>query len=120
MSRRHIIKKYRVLDNSDTTLDPESIISEIAQVDIISYQIEIDATVISTLEVTYCNDELLTSSSVFYTLDFGQVLALDGSINTDGLIHIKNNGFKFLKLKVINNGGTGNISAFITGTGIGA
>jgi len=120
MSRRQVIKKYQLLSSEDTTTNPESVSTEIAQVDVISYQIEIDATVDATLEVKYCNDENLNSSSVFKALDFGTVLTLNGDADTDGLVHIENKGFKHIKLAVTNNGGVGNISAWITGATLGA
>jgi hypothetical protein len=120
MSRRHLIKKYKVFDNADTTTNPESLITEIAQVDNITYQIIIDSTVDAEIQVKYCNDDFISGSSVFTDLDFGSPLMLDGSSDTDGLIHIQNKGFKFLRLSIVNNGGTGDITAFVTGTGIGA
>lgn len=120
MSRRHIIRKYQLLDQADTTTNPESAFTDVQQVDFVSYEFGLDATVNATLDVQYCNDERIDASSVFKDLDFNQTLILDGSVDTDGIVHVENKGFKFLKLKITNNGGTGNIDAWITGLNRGA
>ena len=120
MSRRQIIKKYKVLDSADTLTDPQSIQTDVSGVDFITYEIDIDSAVLAQLFVQYCNDDFISDSSVFKDLNFQQVLNLDGSLDSSGLVHISNQGFKWLRLYVFNLGGTGNVSAYISGTGRGA
>lgn len=120
MSRRQIIKKYKVLDAADTNTDPQSQQTDVSGVDFITYEFDIDNTVLAELFVQYCNDDFISDSSSFKDLDFQQPLTLDGSADTYGLVHIANQGFKWLKLYVLNQGGTGNVTAHITGAGRGA
>ena len=120
MSRRQVIKKYQLLDQADTTTNPESTHTDVQQVDFVTYELGLDATVTALLSVQYCNDERIDASSVFKDLDFSQTLTLDGSVDTDGIVHVENKGFKFLKLSITNNGGTGNVDAWITGLTRGA
>lgn len=120
MSRRQIIKKYRVLDAADTITDPQSVQTDVSGVDFITYEIDIDSTVLADLYVQYCNDDFISDSSTFKDLDFEQTLALNGSNDSYGIVHISNQGFKWLKLYVLNQGGTGNVTAHITGTVRGA
>ena len=120
MSRRQIIKKYKVLDAVDTSTDPMSLQTDVSGVDFITYEIDLDSTVDATLKVEFCNDDFISSSSVFKELDFQQVLSLNGSVDAYGVVHIANQGFKWLRLAITNAGGTGLISAFISGSVRGA
>jgi hypothetical protein len=120
MGRRSQLPKYQVFSAVDTTTDPESTPTDISSVDEITYEIEIDNTVDASLEVKFCNDSILSDTSIFKALDFNQATPLDGSTETSGLVHIENKGFKWMKLAVTDNGGTGDINAWITGTVKGA
>lgn len=116
MGRRSILNKYQVLNAVDSTTNPESIETDISSVDYITYEFILDATVDADLSVQYCNDARITSASTFKDLNFGSTTPLDGSIDAGGIVHIKNMGLKWMKLVITNNGGTGNISAWVSGT----
>ena len=116
MSRRNIIRKYQVLTDADSTSDPVSIVTDVSGVDFITYQLEIGASVDTELEVQFCNDD----SQDFKPLNFGQSVLLIGSVDQDHMAHIENKGFKFLRLSIADNGGSGNINAWVSGNGRGA
>lgn len=120
MSRRQIVKKYPLFSQVDTTSTQTSSETDVQQVDFITYQFTLDISVNVIIEIQYCNDERISASSVFKPLDFEQTINLVGSSHTDGLIHIENRGFKFIRVKSTNNGGAGNISCWVTGVGRGA
>jgi exosome complex RNA-binding protein Rrp4 len=120
MGRRNVLEKYSLFSNKDTATNPISVFTDVSSLDLITYEIDIESTVNATLEVQYCNDQKISGSSVFKPLDFVQSTLMNGANDTDGLVHINNKGFKFLRLAVINNGGSGNINAAITGSVIGA
>lgn len=120
MGRRTLLPKYQVFISADTTLNPESDISEVASVDFITYEVAIDPTVSADLEVHYCNDSKIDADSVFKPLNFIQPTPLDGSVDVGGVVHIKNLGFKQLKLVLVNSVGSGNINAWISGNVRGA
>lgn len=120
MGRRNLLNKFQVLNGQDTTTDPASSSTDISGSDSITYEIEIDPTVNASLEVKYCNDLRLTNQSVFKSLDFGQATTLVGATETDYLVHITNQAFRHLKLVISNNGGTGNVSAWVSGAVKGA
>lgn len=120
MGRRSQIKKYAVLSSVDSTTNPESEPTDISGVDFITYQFELDASVDAGLEVQFCNDSNIDANSQFEPLNFNQTTPLDGSSDTEGVIHIENKGLKHLRLSIANNGGTGNVSAWVTGTVRGA
>lgn len=120
MSRRQLIKKYRVLNGVDTTTNPTSQQTDVSGVDFITYELEIGSSVNAILSVQFCNDDIISSSSVFRPLDFQQTLSLVGASDAFGVVHISNQGFKWLRLAIANNGGTGNVTAHITGAGRGA
>ena len=120
MGRRTILPKFQVFKNVSTVGNPSSDITECTPVDRITYEVEIDPTVNAQLEVHYCNDPRISDSSLFKPISFNQPTPLDGSMNTQGMVHIQNLGFKHLRLVVLNNGGTGNIRAWVSGTVEGA
>jgi hypothetical protein len=116
MGRRSIIKRFQVMSAEDSTSDPESSITDVSSVDFITYEITVGALVDATLEVQVRNEE----SASFKALNFNQTLTLDGSSDTDYMVHIENKGFKDLKLSITDNGGSGDISAWVSGTVRGA
>lgn len=120
MGRRTVLPKFQVITDADTETDPESEVSDVSSVDYITYQLELDSSVNALFEVQFCNDARIDGQSQFKTLNFNQATTLDGLSEADGLIHIENHGFKFMKLKIINNTGTGFMNAWITGTVRGA
>lgn len=120
MGRRTVLPKFQVFASEDTTADPESSVSDVSGVDYITYEIDIGASVDADIEVQFCNDARISDSSAFRALNFNQTTPLDGSSDTSGMIHVENQGFKWMRLAVSNNGGTGNISAWLSGTVRGA
>lgn len=119
MSRRHLIRKFQVLTDSDSTTSPDSIATDVSGVDFITYQIDVDATVDSILKVYFSNDDQFNSATKT-ELDFAAPLPILGASDTSYTVHIENLGFKWFQLSFTDNGGTGLINAFITGSGRGA
>lgn len=119
MSRRHLIRKFQVLTDADSTTSPSSIATDVSGVDFITYQIDIDATVDSILKVYFSNDDQFNSATKT-ELDFAAALPIMGATDTSYTVHIENLGFKWFQLSFTDNAGTGLINAFITGSGRGA
>jgi hypothetical protein len=119
MSRRHQLKRYQVITDQDSTTSDRSTETDISALDRIFYQIEIDALVDCEIEVKVCNDDKFSVANSF-SLDFEQTLALIGATDTQYNIVIENKGFKWMFIDVTNNGGTGNINAWVTGNNLGA
>lgn len=119
MSRRHLIRKFQVLTDSDSTTSPNSIATDVSGVDFITYQIDCASSVNSFLKVYVSNDDQFNSSNKT-ELDFDTTLTIIGASDTSYTIHIENLGFKWLQLSFTNNGGTGLLNAFVTGAGRGA
>lgn len=120
MSRRSLLKKHQVLIDADSALTPTSESTDISGIDFIQYQIEVDPTVLSDFEIQFCNDERITSNSIWKPLDFAQATILDGSSDSFALVLIENRGFKHLRLSIVSSSGTGNINAWISGNVRGA
>lgn len=119
MCRRNVLKKFQLFDAVDTTTNPQSNHTSVSQLDFVTYEIVIDSGVDAILKVLYCNDEVFNASNC-RELDFNSVIALDSAIDTEYTLHIENPGFKWLLLEITNNGGTGDVSAWITGNVRGA
>jgi hypothetical protein len=120
MGRRTQLPKYHLLTAVDSSTSPESEATEVGTVDFITYQFKLDPTVDANLEVHFCNDDRLLEDSIFSPLPFGIPMPLMGATDAEGLVHIVNGGFKWLKLVILDNGGSGNVDAWITGTVRGA
>lgn len=114
MSRRNILKRFQLFNQEDTTTDPQSDHTDISQLDNVTYELSIDNTVNANLDIYYCNTERFDQSQA-EKLGFSSQIVLNGATDTKITIHIKNLGFKWLYLKLTDNGGSGNIDAFITG-----
>lgn len=119
MSRRSRIRKYQVLTNGDTTTTLFSKETEVSTVDFVIYDFTIQNTVNATLSVYYCNDEVYNSANLS-PLNFGQATPLSGATDTKYMVVIENKGFKWIVLKLVNNGGSGTANAWVTGTVRGA
>lgn len=120
MSRRSLLSKYQLLNAEDSASTLESISTDISGVDLITYQISCDSAVDSLLSVMCCNDVILSPSSIFVALNFSAILSINGAIDTEYFVTVQNQGFRHIKLSFANNGGTGNISAWVSGTSVGA
>lgn len=116
MGRRSLLRKFQVLSSADSAADPTSEVTDVSSVDFITYQIEIANTVDAVLAVEFCNDD----SGDYKELNFNQTLSLDGASETDYLVHVENKAFKNLRLAITNNGGTGSIDAWVSGSVKGA
>lgn len=119
MSRRSLIKKFQVLSSVDSTSAQSSEETDVSGVDFIFYEITVDAAVNATLSVYYSNDSTFNSSTA-KVLNFGTTTSLVGATDTSYIVQIENPGIKWLQLRTANNGGTGNISAWISATVRGA
>jgi hypothetical protein len=120
MGRRTVLEKFLLINGEDSASTVTSQSTEVSGLDNITYQIVIDSDVESTCEPEFCNDRVLSPDSEFKPLDFGNPLTLSGATDTDYTITIQNQGFKHLRLNISNNGGTGNINAWVTGNCVGA
>lgn len=119
MSRRSLIKKFQVLSGADTTSAQSSEETDVSGVDFIFYEVSIDATVNATLSVYYSNDNVFDASTA-KALNFGTTTSLAGATDTHYIVQIENPGIKWIQLRTANNGGTGNVSAWVAGTVRGA
>lgn len=119
MSRRNVLKKYQLFNGENTSLNPVSKETDVSQLDFVTYQLTIDPTVNATLLVLFSNDERFDASNV-QELDFGSPIVLDGATESQYLLHIENNGFKWLLINIVNNTGFGLASAWVTGNVRGA
>lgn len=119
MSRRSLIKKFQVFSDADTTSAQSSEATDVSGVDFIFYEVAIGASVNATLSVYYSNDNVFSASAA-KALNFGTTTSLVGSTDTSYIVQIENPGIKWLQLRTANNGGSGNINAWISGTVRGA
>lgn len=119
MGRRSIIREFQVLSDSDSTTNPDSTQTDVSGVDFITYRLAIGAAVNANFQVKFMNGDQFNASQA-EALNFGQTLSLVGATDQDCMVVIENKGFKWMYLDVTNNGGTGNINAWITGTVRGA
>ena len=115
MGRRSIINKFAVMSAVNSTTSPLSTPSDISAVDFVTYEITIGALVDADLEVYVCNDKTFSVAGS-KKLDFGQTTELLGSTETSYIVHVKNMGFRWIYFKVVDGGGSGNVSGWITGT----
>lgn len=119
MSRRHVLKKYQLFNSEDSTTNPISKETDVSQLDFVTYQLSIESGVNATLVVLFSNDERFDPANVS-ELNFGAPIVLDGATESQYVLHIQNQGFKWFLLNVIDNGGSGNVSAWVTGNVRGA
>lgn len=120
MGRKLIINKHQVFDVADSAIDPESSITDVGQVDIVRYDLVVDSTVDGTLSVEVALEGDL-EAPVFRPLDFGPTpLVINGAVDTEYSVLINQVSFKKIKLKFNDNGGSGNIDAWIYATTRGA
>lgn len=122
MGRKLNAPKYQIWDQVDTATNPTSISTSVKQIDHVCYEVSYDSTVLASLGVQFSNDDETTppASWVWRDVEFGQAVTLDGSLDTETNVVFREMPYKNLRLKVTNAGGTGNITAFISGQGRGA
>jgi hypothetical protein len=120
MGRRTVLEKYLLIDNQSSASTITSGSTEVSGLDNVTYEIKAAALVNAICQVQFCNDRVLSPSSIFKPLDFGSALTIIGATDTDYTITIQNQGFKNLRLNFSNNAGSGNISAWVTGNAVGA
>lgn len=113
MGRRTVLPSFQVLTNQDSASNFESDPTECEGVDTFAYDVSIDASVVGTFTVQFCN-ERQTENFDWKDLDFGESTAVDGGIDTEYRLQIKTS-FKRVRLKWVNNAGTGNINAKVYG-----
>ena len=114
MGRKHLLKNYPIWKEVDSATDPISDKTEVSNLDFISYDVFIENTVLGDLIVQYSMD-----GEEWSDLDFSMPNGVDGSVETHHRIEIKSL-FNYLRLKFVNNGGTGLINAVIHGKTVGA
>jgi len=106
MGRRNELNKFTVYSAVDSTTSPLSTVTDVSGLDKILYQLSVAAGVIGTLKVLICNDRLITSQSTFKELKFNAALSINGGTDTDYMISVENDGFKWMKLSFTNGAGT--------------
>lgn len=120
MSRRNILKKFQVLSDADSTVLSASSPTDVSGLDNITYLIEIGASVDGELFVEHCEDDKISNLSEFKELNFGEQIILNAANDLEYTIQVKNAGFKHMRLLFADNGGAGNINAWISGNTVGA
>lgn len=119
MGRRNLLTKFQVWDNLDSTTPAESRSTVVDGFDVVKYVLAVDPTVSGTIQVEFSDDQV-SKDEVWKELDFKSPITIDGSIDTDYEIHIKEHVCHKLRLKFANAGGTGNVNAWISATSVGA
>lgn len=119
MGRRSQISKYQVLTDADSAANPVSTETDVSGVDFLIYQLEASVSVNALLYVYFTNERIFNPNDI-EKLNFGQSTPLVGSIDNKYMVVIENKGFKWMQIVVENNGGTGNVNAWVTGTVRGA
>lgn len=114
MGRKHLLKNYPLWQAVDSTTNPISKETDVSNLDFISYDVLIDNTVKGDLIVQYSMD-----GESWNDLDFSTPNGVDGSIDTHYRFEIKSL-FNSLRLKFVNNLGSGDIHAVIHGKTVGA
>lgn len=118
MGRRNILRPFQVYTDSDSTLNKSSQITDISGLDNITHLVVVDPAVDGVMKVEFSIQE--QQPTVFYPLSFGESLNLVGASETVYSTKIENHGFKWMRLSFVNNAGTGNINAWISGNSVGA
>lgn len=118
--RRKILNKHQVYSSADSSTNPSSLHTDISGIDNILYVVDIDSSVDGSLVVEQCGDDKIIPSSEFKSLNFGENIVLNSANDTEYTLSIKNQGFKWMRLSFNNNGGSGNINAWISGNSVGA
>lgn len=119
MGRRNILRPFKCFESVDSTTNPTSKITDISGLDNITHLIKIGPAVIGEIFVEFSIEDS-QNPQVFDSLSFGEQLLLSGSAETVYTTKIQNHGFKWMRLRFQNNGGTGVINAFISGNSVGA
>lgn len=114
MGRKHLLKNYPLWKSVDSSTDPISEKTDVSNLDFISYDVFIESTVKGDLIVQYSQD-----GEEWSDLDFSMPNAVDGSLDIHYRIEIKSL-FNHLRLKFVNDNGSGLISAVIHGKTVGA
>jgi len=121
MGRRNQLPKYQVWSQFDSTLSAPSEKSVVDQCDVVRYVVTVDSTVVGELFVEFTDDRSPNPSQLTWkSFDFAQPLIIDGSQDTEYFITLKEHSAQSMRLSFVNNGGTGNIDAWIVATNIGA
>jgi hypothetical protein len=81
----------------------------------------VDPTVVGELFIEFTDDKSQNPDQlVWKAFDFAQPLIIDGATDTEYFITLKEHSAQSMRLSFVNNGGTGNIDAWIVATNIGA
>lgn len=120
MGRKLRAPKYPIWSAVDTTTSPTATETGVKQLDTVVYEITVGVAVDALLEVQGSLDDDNVTTKTFSSLDFNQTLPLVGADETSYQILIRDNPFNFLRLKLTNNGGTGTITAYVSGVSKGA
>jgi hypothetical protein len=119
VGRKQRAPKYTIWSAVDTTTAPTSDGTGVKQLDTVLYEITVGASVNAILEVQGSTDDD-NEPKTFSSIDFNQTLSLIGSTDTAYQVLIRDNPFNTIRLKLTNNGGTGNITAYVSGVAKGA
>lgn len=118
MGRRSILNPFQVFTGVDSTSNPISTITDITGLDNITHVITVDGTVNGEMFVEFSKDQGPTPQT-FYPLSFGESLTIAGASEVAYMTKIQNHGFKWMRLRFANSGGSGSIDAWISGNTVG-
>ena len=120
MSRRHIIPKFQLWNQVDSSTNPTTAATDVSSVDFITYHLTVDSGVSGELAIYFSNDRQQFDINNAVPLNFDPPMLINGASESNYMIEIQNKGLKYLYLEFNDGGGSGNIDAWISGTGRGA
>lgn len=119
MSRRNLITKYKVWNDLDSAAAVSSEKTVVDQLDIVKYIISIEPTVNCIIKVEFCDDKN-SQTETWKELDFNTPIILNGAVDTEYTLQIKEFSSYKMRLNFVSNSGTGLVNAWIAGNNIGA
>lgn len=120
MSRRHIIPKFQLWNQEDSSASPITQATDVSSVDFITYHLTVDSSVTGELAIYFCNDRQQFDINNAVQLNFDPPMLINGAAESNYMIEIQNKGLKYLYIEFNDGGGSGNIDAWISGVSRGA
>lgn len=119
MSRKHISKKFNVIESGDISAQVLGQVTECEQFDLLEYRVDWNgATVSGELFVDVATEEYQKDAN-WYPLDFGTQLAVNVDTGDHQLL-IKDITFKWIRLRYEASTGTGTLNASVKASTKGA
>lgn len=118
MSRRHLVSKYAVWADLDSSTPSPSVSTVVESVDTVKYTLKVDSTVAGELFVDFSDDK--DGLEDWKPLDFSTQLIINGASDTDYTVVVRSHACKKMRLRFVNNVGTGVINAWYSSSSVGA